>query len=69
MNRWSIWDGTRISAKGIHTVSGRLLDPRDLDLLCWKAAFYDRGRKGSALPQRFFLGVDSTYRKELRERR
>lgn len=46
---WERWRGVRVTPETITTPRGRIIDPAALDLLLWKAAFYDRG-KGSALP-------------------
>ena len=43
---WPGWEGIEISPEGIHTSRG-LLKPTEIDLLSWKASFYDRGRRGS----------------------
>ena len=39
---WAEWDGIQISPKGIHTSRG-LFSPSEIDLMMWKASFYDRG--------------------------
>jgi len=40
---WAAWAHVEISPEGIHTAKG-LLRLDDLELLQWKAGFYDRGR-------------------------
>lgn len=42
---WERWHDVRISPDDITTSGGRIIDPQQLDLLLWKAAFYDRGRR------------------------
>jgi len=41
---WGNWETVEISPEGIHTHKG-VINPKELDLLLWKAAFYDRGLK------------------------
>jgi hypothetical protein len=41
---WENWETVEISPEGIHTYKG-IINPKELDLLQWKAAFYDRGLK------------------------
>jgi len=41
---WPGWEGIEISPEGIHTPRGTLR-PDEIDLLFWKAAFFDRGNR------------------------
>lgn len=41
---WRGWEDIEITPEGIHTPRG-LLSPGELDLLFWKASFYDRGMR------------------------
>jgi len=43
---WPGWEDVSISPEGIHTNRG-LLKITEIDLLFWKASFYDRGRRGT----------------------
>lgn len=52
MKNYSAWSGVRVSAEGVTTQAGKLVRPCDLDLILWKSAFYDRGKR-LALPQSF----------------
>lgn len=52
MKSYSAWTGVRVSAEGIRTQAGKMVRPCDLDLILWKSAFYDRGKR-LALPQSF----------------
>jgi len=47
---WERWRGVRVTPETIQTPRGQIIDPAGLDLLLWKAAFYDRGKRGLALP-------------------
>jgi len=44
---WERWRGVRVTPETIKTPGGRTIDPGQLDLLLWKAAFYDRGHRAS----------------------
>ena len=44
---WSNWEGFEISPEGLHTSRG-LLTPANIDLLFFKAAYYDRGLRGTS---------------------
>jgi len=41
---WQKFRNVQVSPEGIRTFGGRVIDPQVLDLLVWKAAFYDRGK-------------------------
>ena len=43
---WSNWESVEISPDGIHTTKGTF-KPCDIELLLWKANFYDRGRRSA----------------------
>ena len=41
---WSNWSTVEISPEGLHTSKG-IFRPGDIELLLWKANFYDRARR------------------------
>lgn len=41
---WDNWAGVEISPEGIHTAKGTF-SPSEIELLQWKANFYDRGKR------------------------
>lgn len=41
---WQNWEHVEISPEGIHTPKG-VFNPSQIELLQWKAKFYDRARK------------------------
>ena len=41
---WHEWEGIEISPEGIHC-RGVTFSPANIDLMLWKASFYDRGMK------------------------
>jgi hypothetical protein len=41
---WNNWSLVEISPEGIHTSKG-VFSPNEIELLLWKAAFYDRGKR------------------------
>ena len=44
---WAGWEGVAISPAGLHTKRG-ILSISEIDLLFWKASFYDRGLRGTS---------------------
>ena len=43
---WAGWEGVSISPAGLHTKRG-ILSIAEIDLLFWKASFYDRGMRNT----------------------
>ncbi len=43
---WKKWRAVEISPDGIHTSKG-VISPSEIELLQWKASFYDRGKRVS----------------------
>ena len=41
---WIGWQDVTISPEGIHTRRG-IFNPAQIDLILWKASFYDRGHR------------------------
>jgi hypothetical protein len=44
---WKGWENIEISPEGIHTHKGTI-SPAELELLFWKASYYDRGNRNIA---------------------
>jgi len=55
---WRNWDTVEISPEGIHTTKGTF-KPCDIELLLWKANFYDRGKRATDKFDELF-GKDTT---------
>ena len=41
---WDKWSLVEVSPEGIHTTKG-IFTPNEIELLLWKASFYDRGKR------------------------